>query len=71
MHIKKYCELCGKEYWTGNGKAKYCSDTCKREATKQRQKNWREAHPVYHKDYYESHKEKQDLQTHAADLHNS
>ncbi len=57
MWIKKRCELCGNEYWTGNGKAKYCSDECKKLATKQRQKKWREEHPNYHKEYFRKHPE--------------
>lgn len=47
MHIKRVCKICGAEYWTGNGKAKYCSDPCRREAIRRKQKEWREKHPDY------------------------
>ena len=57
MRIKKRCELCGEDYWTGNGKAKYCSDACRKETTRQRQKKWREEHPDYHKEYFKKHPE--------------
>lgn len=35
----------------------YCSAECKAEATRRRQKQWREAHPDYHKQYFEEHPE--------------
>ena len=57
MRIMKTCEICGSKYYTGNGKAKYCSDECKKEATKRRQKKWREEHPDYHKEYHKEHPE--------------
>lgn len=57
MRIKKRCCLCGAEYYTGNGKAKYCSNECRKEATRQRQKAWREEHPEYYKDYFRDHPE--------------
>lgn len=57
MRIKRICELCGAEYWTGNGKAKYCSEDCRKEATKRRQKKWRADHPDYHKEYFREHPE--------------
>lgn len=57
MRIMKTCEICGSKYYTGNGKAKYCSDECKKEATKRRQKKWREEHPDYHKEYHKEHSE--------------
>lgn len=57
MYIKKRCQLCGQPYMTGNGKAKYCSDACKKEATRQRQAKWRAEHPDYHKNYHAEHPE--------------
>lgn len=57
MRIMKTCEICGSKYYTGNGKAKYCSDECKKEAIKRRQKKWREEHPDYHKEYHKEHPE--------------
>lgn len=47
MEINATCKICGQAYIKRNGKALYCSDECKREATRQRQKAWREAHPDY------------------------
>ena len=55
MRIIKTCELCGADYWAGNGKAKYCSDTCRKAATKARQDKWRAEHPDYHKAYHAKH----------------
>ncbi len=60
MRIKRICAMCGADYWTGNGKAKYCSDKCRKEATKQRQAKWRADNPDYHKQYYEEHPEVKD-----------
>lgn len=40
-----------------NGKSMYCSAECKAEATRRRQKQWREEHPDYHKRYFEEHPE--------------
>ena len=57
MRIKRKCCLCDAEYWTGNGKAKYCSDACRKRATQQRQAQWRKEHPDYHKDYVSNHPE--------------
>lgn len=57
MRIKRHCLICGSEYWTGNGKSKYCSDACRREATRKRQKQWRDEHPEYHKQYFKEHPE--------------
>lgn len=57
MRIMKTCEICGSKYYTGNGKAKYCSDECKKEAAKRRHKKWREEHPDYHKEYHKEHPE--------------
>lgn len=55
MRIKRFCNLCGSEYWTGNGKAKYCSDECRKEAARRRQAKWRDEHPEYHKNYFAEH----------------
>ena len=30
MKILRTCEICGSDYLTGNGKAKYCSDACRK-----------------------------------------
>lgn len=57
MRIKKRCCLCGADYYTGNGKAKYCSDECRKEATRRRQRTWYEEHPEYHKNYSIDHPE--------------
>ena len=66
MKIRAKCKICGTEYWKKNGKAMYCSDECKKTATRNRQKKWREehsgymkkwreTHPGYDKEWYESH----------------
>lgn len=47
MDILKQCEICGAEYRTGHGRARYCSDKCRREAYRRKQKEWRSAHPDY------------------------
>lgn len=57
MKIKRYCELCGADYWTGNGKAKYCSEACKKEASRRRQAKWRAENPDYFKKYIGEHPE--------------
>lgn len=57
MNIQKQCDWCGNKYRTGNGKAKYCSDKCRKEAHKQKQKDWREKHPGYLKRWHEEHPE--------------
>ena len=57
MRIKLHCVLCGAEYYTGNGRAKYCSDACRKAATKARQDRWRFEHPDYHKSYKDEHPE--------------
>lgn len=66
MRIKRACEICGKDYWTGNGKAKYCSESCRKEAARRRQAKWREENPEYHKAYRAEHPEayKQFLEKH-------
>ena len=53
--IKKICELCGREYWTGNGKAKYCSDECRKAAHKAKIKIWADEHKDYRKDWLKAH----------------
>ena len=55
MEINATCKICGKPYIKRNGKTKYCSDECKREATRIRQLKWREEHPDYHKEWHEAH----------------
>lgn len=66
MKIKAKCKICGAEYIKTNGKSMYCSDECKKEATRRRyQKNrekilaqtraWREAHPDYQKEWDKKH----------------
>ena len=57
MRIKLHCVLCGAEYYTSNGRAKYCSDACRKAATKVRQDRWRSEHPDYHKSYKDEHPE--------------
>lgn len=57
MEINAICKICGKPYIKRNGKTKYCSDECKREATRIRQLKWREEHADYHKMYREAHPE--------------
>lgn len=57
MKIRAKCKICGAEYWKKNGKSKYCSDKCKKTATKERQKKWREEHPGYLKEWREAHPE--------------
>ena len=52
MRTTRICEWCGEEYWTSNGKAKYCCDECrkaarKKERHKEYQREWRETHPEY------------------------
>ena len=59
MDIEKTCERCGNKYRTGNGKAKYCSDTCRKEAYKQKQKEWREQNPDYMKEWHKNNPEYQ------------
>lgn len=54
MEIKATCAICGNAYTKRNGKSKYCSDECKREATRRRQKKWREDHPDYMKEWHEA-----------------
>lgn len=51
MHIKLICEWCGAEYWTGNGKAKYCCDECRKAAYKEKQKEWRDTHKGYAREW--------------------
>ena len=55
MEINAICKICGKTYVKRNGKSKYCSDECKREATRRRQKKWHEEHPDYMKEWHDSH----------------
>jgi len=54
MRIKATCQLCGKPYYKQNGKSKYCSDECKKEATRLRQQKWREEHPDYQREWRET-----------------
>ena len=55
MNINATCQICGKPYTKRNGKTKYCSDECKREATRIRQLKWREEHPNYRREWCENH----------------
>ena len=55
MWITRTCEICGKRYQTGNGKAKYCSDSCRKEAIKRKQAEWRRIHPEYQKEWKKNH----------------
>lgn len=57
MRIMKTCEICGSKYYTGNGKAKYCSDACKKAGRKRTAREWRESHPDYHREYKRAHPE--------------
>ena len=58
MEILKTCEICGSGYLTGNGKAKYCSDACRKIAARARHDKWLEANPDYLKDYRQKHPDK-------------
>lgn len=48
MRVKRNCAICGTEYWTSNGKSKYCSYACRKVAAKDRAKRFNDAHPNYH-----------------------
>ena len=58
MKILRTCEICGSDYLTGNGKAKYCSDACRKIAARARHDKWLEANPNYLKDYQQKHPDK-------------
>ena len=58
MEILRTCEICGSDYLTGNGKAKYCSDACRKIAARARHDKWLEANPNYLKDYQQKHPDK-------------
>ena len=58
MEILKTCEICGSGYLTGNGKAKYCSDACRKIAARARHDKWLEANPDYLKDYRQKYPDK-------------
>ena len=58
MKILRTCEICGSDYLTGNGKAKYCSDACRKIAARARHDKWLEANPNYLKDYRQKHPDK-------------
>ena len=58
---KIICEICGTEFLGNHSQAKYCSDECRKISLR---KSWREysiknrdKRAIYHKKYYESHKE--------------
>jgi len=66
MEIQSTCQICGSPYTKRNGKSKYCSDVCKKEATKQRYtrnrekriaqtREWRKNHPNYDQAWREKH----------------
>lgn len=57
MDIKKRCEWCGNEYHTGSGKAKYCSDKCRKEAHRQKQREWHRQNPDYLKRWHQKNPE--------------
>lgn len=40
-----------------NGKTKYCSPECRKEATRRRQEQWRKEHPDYHMNWHQEHPE--------------
>lgn len=58
MKILRTCEICGSDYLTGNGKAKYCSDACRKIAARARHDKWLEANPDYLKDYRQKYPDK-------------
>ena len=58
MKILRTCEICGSDYLTGNGKAKYCSYACRKIAARARHDKWLEANPNYLKDYQQKHPDK-------------
>ena len=58
MEILKTCEICGSGYLTGNGKAKYCSDACRKIAARARHDKWLETNPDYLKDYRQKYPDK-------------
>ena len=51
MDVVGECKLCGQKYRRRNGKSKYCSDACKKEAARRKQAAWRKAHPGYLKEW--------------------
>lgn len=66
MKISAKCEICGKTYIKTNGKSKYCSESCRREARRKQysenqesrvayQKKWLEDHPFYRQQWREDH----------------
>lgn len=58
MEILRTCEICGSDYLTGNGKAKYCSDACRKIAARIRHDKWLQENPNYLKDYQQKHPDK-------------
>lgn len=57
MNIKSTCAICGNTYMKRNGKTKYCSPECRKEATRRRQEQWRKEHPDYHMNWHKEHPE--------------
>lgn len=55
MSMTRICGICGATFDTENGKAKYCSDKCRKEAAKRRQAKFRAENPNYHKKYIAEH----------------
>lgn len=51
MRKKAICEMCGSEYIKTNGKSKYCSDKCKKEAQRRRYEEHREELLAYGREY--------------------
>ena len=45
---KKKCKLCGNDFIAKHNNTKYCSDTCRRIASNQQKRNWRQKHPEYY-----------------------
>lgn len=58
MRIKAKCKICGAEYIKTNGKSKYCSDKCRKEAMRRRYEEHKEERLAYGKEWREKQKEK-------------
>ena len=55
MDIMCKCQICGRKYHKKNGKSKYCSEACKKEAAREIQARWRREHPGYLKEWRRTH----------------
>lgn len=62
MYGNRICPICQKQFFSTNGKKKYCCDECKKKAKKAQEKEWRQknskymdnwnkTHPGYRKNY--------------------